>query len=184
MRGQTIIEVLVALTTAVVIIAAITIAVLTALRNAQYSNAQNTATRYAQEGMEFVRFLRDSNYPEFAKLESVPTQYCLGKGSTTLQKDDGTNQSKPCTTIGVVLDNGFSRIVTFESNDAYCDPLQPPTPAPTIANTSKKVTVTVAWTDAKCPNSTNCHEAKLISCFSDYTLVPTIGEIPTPTPQL
>jgi Tfp pilus assembly protein PilV len=190
-KGQTIIEVIVALTTAVVIVSAITIAVITALRNAEYSSAQNTATRYAQEGVEFLRFMRDSNFPQFKQLaEANVNYYCLAKGATTLSiPPPGELSTQQCTNSSVVIDDIYSRKIEFASNDAYCNPLQPPTaippatPIPTIANTSKKITVTVSWTDGKCPNSSRCHSAKMVSCLSDYTLVPTIKDLPTATPN-
>jgi len=175
MQGQTIIEVIVALTTSVVIIAAISIAVITALRNTEYSSSQNTATRYAQEGIEFLRFMRDSNFPQFKQLaEANVSYYCLAKGATTLTVSP-LGEVKPCTDSSVIIDNIYSRKIEFSSNDAYCRPLQPPsptppaTPIPTIANTSKKVTVTVSWTDGKCTNSEFCHQARSVSCLSDYT---------------
>lgn len=161
-RGQTIIEVLVALTTAIVIVSAITMVVITALRNVEYTKAQNTATRYAQEGMEFMRFMRDSNYTLFNGLAGgVP--YCLDKGATVLYA--------PCpTTSNVDL---FLRTITLEKNSLYCAAASLPTPTPTPLNTSTKVTVSVSWTDSKCASSTRCHQAKLVSCLSDYTVVPT-----------
>lgn len=189
-KGQTIIEVIVALTTSVVIVAAITIAVITSLRNAEYSSSQNTATRYAQEGIEFLRFLRDSNYPRFKELASANvTYYCLAKGATELSiPPPGEPLKQQCTSSSVIIDNVYSRKIEFSSSD-YCNPLQPPTaippatPIPTIANTSKRVTVTVSWTDGKCSDSERCHSARMVSCLSDYTLIPTIRDLPTATPQ-
>lgn len=177
MKGQTIIEVLIALTTAVIIVSAITIAVITSLRNAEYSKTQNAGTRYAQEGLEFVRFMRDSNYPVFKQFltatEADPTKvYCLGKDSTTLTEN--TVPNFPCTSSSVTIDNIFSRIISFEPASTDCAPLAPSPSEAIPTNTGAQVTVSVAWTDAKCPSSTRCHQAKVVSCLSDYTLVPTI----------
>ncbi|MBI3069818.1 MAG: hypothetical protein HYY87_00750, partial [Candidatus Levybacteria bacterium] len=54
-KGQTLIEVLLALGTAVVVLSATVVAVLSALNNAQFSKNQSLATQYAQEGMEVMR---------------------------------------------------------------------------------------------------------------------------------
>jgi len=182
MQGQTIIEVLVALTTAVVIVSAITIAVITSLRNVEYSRTQNTATRYAQEGMEFMRFLRDSNFSKFAVL-TANTRYCLAKGETSLT---ATNASD----CGDNVDY-FSRSIVMEDNSEYCAAIPPPAPNPPSLNTSRKVIVLVSWTDNKCiddqgESTGRCHKASLVSCLSDYTVVSTPGinaaNTPTPTP--
>src|SRR3989338_6084252 len=53
--GQTLLEALVALATAVVIISAMTVTVLSSLNNAQFSKNQNQATLYAQQGIEFLK---------------------------------------------------------------------------------------------------------------------------------
>ena len=163
-QGQTIIEVLVALTTAIVIVSAITMAVITALRNVEYTKAQNTATRYAQEGMEFMRFMRDSNYTLFFIELKGGVSYCLDKGATVLYE--------PCSTTTSNVDL-FLRTITLEENSPYCAAISQPPPTPTPVNTSIKVTVSVSWTDSKCASSARCHESKLVSCLSDYRVVPT-----------
>lgn len=177
MKGQTMIEVLVALTTMVVIISAITLSVITALRNVEYSRTQNSATRYAQEGMEFIRFLRDSNYTQFTNL-TANTLYCLDKGKNSLYSTNAAS-------CGDNVDF-FSRSIVLEKNSSYCVAITPPAPTPVPLNTSIKVTVIVSWTDSKCEASGRCHEAKLVSCLSDYTIAPTPGvnvtNTPTPTP--
>lgn len=58
-KGQSLIEVVVALSVAAVIITALLIVVITSLRNAQLSQTQSRATKYAQEGLERVRAIRD-----------------------------------------------------------------------------------------------------------------------------
>jgi len=54
-KGQGLVEALIALGAAVIIIAAITIAVITAVSNSDFSTEQNLATGFAQQGMEIVR---------------------------------------------------------------------------------------------------------------------------------
>jgi Tfp pilus assembly protein PilV len=177
--GQTLIEVLVALSTAVVIVSAGTLTVITALRNAEQTQIQNTATRYSQEGMEFMRYLRDSNYTEFTDLIEGPT-YCLDKNATSVYTAYKTSACGIASCEQNV--DLYSRSIIFDRDSPYCAPLAPSLLVPTPVNTATKVTVIVSWTDSRCPNACPCHESKLVSCLSDYTIAPTPGDNNTPTP--
>lgn len=177
--GQTIIEVLVALTTAVVIVSAATLTVMTALRNSQNTQIKNTATRYTQEGMEYMRYLRDSNYTLFTNLNENTT-YCLDKGGSYVYQATQTNACGDITCGNNV--DVYSRSIVLDKDSSDCAPATPPIPTPTPINTGTKVTVTVSWTDSTCENACPCHESKLISCLSDYTIVPTPVDYVTPTP--
>src|SRR3989344_9330524 len=73
--GQTLLEALIALATAVVIISAMAVLVLSSLSNAQFSKNQNQATQYAQQGMEFLKNLAQSDWASFAAKTDV--NYCL-----------------------------------------------------------------------------------------------------------
>ena len=178
-KGQTIIEVLIALSTAVVIVAASTSVVLKAISNAKYTQTQNSATRYAQEGIEFIRYLRSTNFKEFDDLTSTDP-YCLDKDATSLYL--GNKNVCGQTSCGNNLEN-YSRAVYIEQDSAYCAPASVGPLTPTPVNTSAKVTVIVSWTDSQCSNYCPCHESKLISCLSDYAVigVPT-DPTNTPTP--
>jgi hypothetical protein len=182
--GQTIIEVLVALSTAVIIVSATTVAVLTALHNAQHTQVQNTATRYSQEGLEFMRYLRDSNYIQFTNIAD-DTLYCLDKGATAVYKatDPNTCGGSFPVKCGDNLDL-YSRSIVIHKNAPNCAPIPPTPPGVVPVNTSSEVTVMVSWTDGQCPSACPCHESKLVSCLSDYTIAPTLGDNipPTPTP--
>lgn len=59
--GQSLIEVLVALTIASVVIGALVVATIISIRNAQFSQNQLQATKLSQDGMEKVRIVRDRN---------------------------------------------------------------------------------------------------------------------------
>lgn len=176
--GQTIIEVVIALSTAVVIVSAISLSILTALRNVQYTQTQATATRYAQEGMEFMRFTRDANYATFNAL-SQNTTYCLAKNSSTLTISSSMYTNPNC---GDNVDL-YSRAIVLEKNSVYCAPVTPQALTPTPVNTGTKVTVIISWTDSNCPSSTRCHQSRLESCLSDFTVVATPGDNTTPTPS-
>lgn len=71
--GQSLLEVLVALSVLLIVLSAITAIVLSSLTEAEYSKNVNLATQYAQEGMEFARG-RGNFQPN--------DQFCLGANST------------------------------------------------------------------------------------------------------
>ncbi|MBI2074539.1 MAG: hypothetical protein HYT83_01735 [Candidatus Levybacteria bacterium] len=147
MKGQTLIEVLVALGVAIVLIFAITIIVINTLNN--------LATQIAQEGMELVRKQKQSNQATF---NSLSGDYCLGKEQTILSpKVIDCSQNVDI----------FKREIKINRSDlGSCD-----TPSANDA----KVIVTVLWFDNKCTSTANlfCHNVKLISCFSDVANIPT-----------
>lgn len=148
-RGQTLIEVLIAMAMGLVVVSAITIAVISALNNAQFSKNQNLATQYAQEGMEVARRAKNSN-----NLLVGNYNYCLAGGSTTLELRLGGS-------CGQNINNFFVR----EVDTAV--PLSDPCP------NQLKATVFVQWKDSKCTGANFCNEVRLVSCFSDFNVVPT-----------
>ncbi len=168
MKGQTLIEVLVAFGVAITIVSAITVSVLFALSNTQFSKNQHLATQYAQQGMEVIRQKRN-NGETFAE-----TTQCLVIGTTQITAKTGlwcpAGQNIP-----------FLREVAF-SNDSADN-----------CGQTQQVEVAVFWADNKCTSETDpyCHKVHLISCLSDLYRVATPGNIsvppsftpsPTPTP--
>lgn len=146
--GQSLIEVLIALSLGAFIVAAITAAVLAALNNTQYSKNQNLATQYAQEGMEVLRKIKTSDWAYFDGLNG---QYCLDGGSNQL-RDYGTGCGQNV--------YPFARVVYIDES---------------CTNNQKKASVRVLWSDNKCTDQDNpfCHEAQVVSCFTDANLIPT-----------
>lgn len=143
MKGETLIEVLIALTIAVVVVTAIAVLGVSSLNNAQFIKSQDQSTKYAQEGMEVVRNIRNSDYVSFRNYTGT---YCLGKGQTTLGAARTSCASKN-------IDNVFIRSVLIQQ-DAGCG-----------VNLAR-ATVRVAWTDGKCATGVYCHKSDLTSCFS------------------
>ncbi len=173
--GQTLIEVIVAFSVAIILIAAIASAVLFALSNAQYGKSQNVATQYAQEGMEIVRKLRDSG----ASFDEDAT-YCLPKDFFPKDKE-ALDERETVAGAGCALNPNIDGIFVREIS--------------TIANETPKcsggtkVTSSVFWSDSKCEESDlYCHRASLESCLSGFSTVstpgvnPTIFSTPTPSP--
>jgi len=149
MKGQTLIEVLVALAIAVVVVTSITILSITSLNNAQFVRDQEQATKYAQEGIEVMRALRNSNYAGFAAYNNT---YCLGAGRQTLGSPAGD-----CTPTKI--DNKFVRSVQIQQDGC--------------GTSLSSVVVTVAWNDGKCAGSSLCHSSNNSSCFT--TVPPVTG---------
>src|SRR5271170_5472874 len=100
--GQTLIEVLVAITAIAVIAVGVSYAVTSTLSSAEFSTQQSMATKYAQEGMEILISLRDSSYTNFA---SYAGTYCLNGGSITLSPDTCTSPNVGSTFIHTVTVN-------------------------------------------------------------------------------
>jgi len=143
MKGQTLIEVLIALSVAVVVITSVTLIAITSLNNTQSSKNQEQATKYAQEGMEIVRKVRNSSYATFAGYNGT---YCVAKGQLTLGAQLGS-----CTTTNI--NSLYVRSVQIQPNSG-CG-----------VNLSR-VVVTVAWSDTKCSTGSYCRKSELVSCFS------------------
>lgn len=159
--GQTLIEVLVALGIAGIVVAAIVTLVTVALKNTQFTKEQHVATEFAQQAMEQIRTIRDTQWSTFASY--IPSQgtrrFCLDQDSVSLR-------SPPTTTCGLNMGT-YVRIVEFENNVAPC------------IGIAAKVTTYVLWRDAKCQQSSSdefvlyCHQVKLSSCFSNTSVLPT-----------
>jgi type II secretory pathway pseudopilin PulG len=145
MKGQTLIEVLVALATAGIVITAITVVVTASLNNAQFTRDQNAATNYAQQGMELVRELRDSDLVTF---RSYTGTYCLAKSQTAL----GTSQSSCAKNV-----DAFTRSVVIDQTGCGAN--------------NAKISVSVSWTDGKCPANNNCHSVPLVTCLSTVSTI-------------
>lgn len=77
--GQTIVELIVVIGVAMVIVTALIVSSTASLRSSQYSKAKSQATKYAQEGMEVARALRDQSWDTFFSLGDTPPSevWCL-----------------------------------------------------------------------------------------------------------
>lgn len=113
--GQTLLEVVIALATAIVVISAMAVIVVSSLNNAQFSKNQNQATQYAQQGIEFLKNLSDTDWASFA---ASPTgNYCLSPLSSKLPEDAhqtvaraGTGQASLWTNLTNLLPKLSTRV--------------------------------------------------------------------------
>ncbi len=157
--GQTLIEAIAALGVGVVVVTAIVVVVISALNNAQFSKNQNLAAQYAQQGMEIMRQMRDSDWSSFSLYGNG--SYCLDKDTTTLFVKDALPVNG-CSHGGSNPQNVdvFARRIDIEENSSDC------------SNSQTKVLVSVSWSDNKCTTSNlYCHKVDLVSCFSDFGVV-------------
>jgi prepilin-type N-terminal cleavage/methylation domain-containing protein len=147
-QGQTLIEVLVALGIIVVVASALSGLVVTSMGNVRFSKDQSLAAQYAQEGMEIVRDIRDSDYTAFQNIGNGT--YCLAKNADTL--------SPNCSNANV--DNFLRRVTIAQSGCAV-----------NVA----RVEVSVAWRDSKCSAANPfCHAQRHETCLSAVNPVPTL----------
>jgi hypothetical protein len=155
--GQSLVEVLIALGIGTVIIVAVTVVVIISLNNAGFNKNENLANAYAQEGLEFVRQLKDRSWTAFWSLSGGPN-FCLPENGTQLINRTGPN----CEGQGNIS-GGFVREIRINNNNPNCSPPSP----------SSKVTVMVQWSDNKCATGNKyCHQVRLISCFVQLNTVP------------
>lgn len=147
MRGDTLIEVLIAMAIAVVVVTSITTLGISSLNNAKFVASQDQATKYTQEGMEVVRRIRSNNYALYATYDGI---YCLAKNSTTLS-------ATACTSPNI--DNQYVRSVEIRPDDGCGTDLS-------------HTVVRVSWTDGKCNSGTYCHTTELSSCLSTVPPIP------------
>lgn len=156
-RGQSLIEVLIALAAAVAIAAAIAVTVITSLNNVDFTKNQNLATQYSREGLEVVRQLAKNNWTNFTSTyQSV--NYCLSEGSSdlTLMGPSGCSQN-----VGLQNENYlFKRQIVIDQN-----------PVSKCVGTID-VTSIVSWSDNRClVGNVFCHSVSLESCFADINTI-------------
>lgn len=60
-KGQSLLELVIVMAVAITVIGALTVVTISSLRNANLSKSELQATKYAQEGIEKIRSIRDRN---------------------------------------------------------------------------------------------------------------------------
>jgi type II secretory pathway pseudopilin PulG len=176
-KGQGLIEALIALGAAVVIISAITIAVVTAVHNSDFAKYQNLATGFAQQGIETVAQQSQLDWNHTATYGGT-LPFCLAQGATTLPPSSSTSCKDINAGSMFIREVDFTKIppqlsCTNLSSPCCSSSLQPGIGAPDFCTNnpslcSSQVTVTVKWTDGKCSSASDfCHSVKLDSCIQD-----------------
>lgn len=77
-KGQSLIEVIVAIGIVTLVLAGLVSAVTFSLSNSQFARNKALATKYAQEGMEWLRVQRDANWYSFNQMSpDSGSLYCM-----------------------------------------------------------------------------------------------------------
>jgi hypothetical protein len=170
-KGQGLIEALIALGAAVVIISAITIAVVTAVHNSDFAKYQNLAMGFAQQGIETVK---QESQLDWVGTATYSGTLCLFQGTTSFSPP--INNNNVCAPMDVgsmfIREINFTKIPPQLSCDNFSSPCCVVAPIADCAinpeRCSSQVTVTVKWTDGKCSNASDfCHKVILDSCIQD-----------------
>jgi len=140
-RGQTIIEATIALASILLTLAAIAITISTSVSNSQFIKQQTQASKYAQDGMEQLRYIRNTNPATFFAQEGI---YCMNEDSSLV--------TGSCTAVNIAStfkrEAEFTQIPSVECGD------------------STKVVVSVYWASGKCDETnTFCHKSQLVTCI-------------------
>lgn len=173
-KGQTLIEVIVAMTVGILVVMALVLATIFSLRNASFAKNSAQATKLAQEGIERVRMGRDGNSeinisgssPSVTSWNgSITASFCSGSSGSKADSiwcgrvSDKCGSSSDCffnvTRDGKLhfLINGLAGSESIEPNFKRAVILYD-----TDIPDQKKVTVIVTWTDFAGP-----HESRLIT---------------------
>lgn len=158
-KGQTLIEALVALGAAVLVLSAITVVVISAINNSQYTKNQNLATQYAQQGVEIMRQISQSDWETFSLYNA--SRYCLAQNDTVpcpLGSSTGSCSLGSAISCGQNYGNFVREVDIAQGSQVSC------------VNGSIGITVIASWADSKCPSSGNtyCHNVQLNSCLSNH----------------
>lgn len=158
-KGQSLMEVVVALTVGILVVTALTFATLFSVRNAGFSKASIQATKLAQEGLERVRSGRDKNADITGGFQPYGNPVTEWNDDNLWSQISGSSDCIPncyfnisssgelqyigTTPLSAQVVGQFKRVIIL-SDDL------------TTYSTRKKVTAVVRWTDASGP-----HESKL-----------------------
>ena len=149
-KGQSLIEVMIAVTVGILVVTALTFATIFSLRNANFAKSSAQATKLAQEGIEKVRTLRDRdgavNYPGASKFSDLwaITFSCLGDINCYFYLNVGGTLTGGSAISFETIPPNFKR--QFQIEDAGSE--------------QKRVTSLVRWTDFA-----GDHESKLVTIF-------------------
>ncbi|MFH0863899.1 MAG: hypothetical protein V1858_02345 [Candidatus Gottesmanbacteria bacterium] len=152
-KGQFLIETLIALAASILIISGLVTAVTSAVKNAQFSKNQALATKYATEGMEWVRSQRDQNWSTFYPLSTTSSpgnRYCISTLPTSTWPS-----TNACGTSDYI--SGPSSATVFKREVLlFTEPA-------TLPEIKIKATITVSWSDAG-----GNHKSNLESYFTNW----------------
>lgn len=135
-KGQTMLEILVAIAVLVMVLVAIVSRVVEAVRNAHFARNQVLATRFSQEGVEWARSQRDRlGWSSFSTYIPDGVIYCVPDPDNDIE----ALISGLCTSADKISGTVFYRELAFQSNL---------NPAPGDGEAYTQVTSEVTWLDS------------------------------------
>lgn len=162
-KGQSLIELIVSITIAILVLSSLAFAIITSLRNASLANSQAQATKLAQEGLEKVRSIRDRDgATDYIKADGTHT----GKFSE-LWSISFTCSGENCVPAngGFILDNSSLKGVSITTFEIIDPKFKRQIQIKDYSANSKQVTAVVKWDDA-----TGAHESKLTTILRNINL--------------
>lgn len=172
-RGQTLVEMLLAIIIAAFLLVALTALILATFTNLNNNQNNSTALQFAQSGMEYIKNQEQLN-PYFLNNSNNQGTTCLGSISSSDQSGatDGlqlcTSSSNPPYLLQDSLGQQYLRQVTVTPNGGSCTSSAP--------YQNYLVDVSVGWHDNKCSlSNTFCRITKLDTCISNINAIPTNG---------
>ena len=164
MKGQSLLEMVIALGIILAVISTLAIVTLNSMQNSQFSKNQVQATKLAQDGIDKVRSIKSRNYTvcgltptgkwnDFFTTKSCPTsadcRYII-RTTSACGGTDPVSLNASGTAEQVTLDGvNFQRTVTIVDFEGVLN--------------RKEVTVAVAWTDIS-----GTHNSKLVTVLTLY----------------
>lgn len=158
-KGSVLLEAVVALGVIVVVMTAMAVIITSALANATFIKNQNRANKYAQEGIDIVRMVRDSDYRYFDDHYVTILQPDTTGGPTVNQLCiDQQYDLTSCPSDDPVLNQGFHRSIYIQRQCGVG--------TSTDSNTFQ-VKVDVSWFGGSCGSADRfCHKAEVVTCLS------------------
>lgn len=162
-HGQSLYEVVFALGVTALILTGVVSLAATTVRNSTFTRNNAQATKFVQEGTEWLRGERDADWDIFAGRASANTNYCLDDSPL-----DAGSWSNPGICGGsefIGFNTIFLRQLTFACFTT--NPFSPPPflsvacSAPSVDNI--ETTVSVSWSDAQ-----GTHEVRAITRFTNW----------------
>ena len=189
-KGQTLIEMLLAIVVASFLLVALTAIILTTFTNINNNQNDSTALQFAQSGMEYMKSQAQQNPIFLSNLASKGANFCLGSTSTTesahgptpTPDSNGiTNPLQQCPSSSIpasyLLVDSIGQLYLRQVNITAGG-------NPCVSGgvyTNYLVEVSVGWHDNKCsPSSSSnsnyfCRITKLDTCISNTNALPTLG---------
>ncbi len=104
-RGQTIVEAIVVVSVVVILTTGLVAATTASLKSAQISRIRGAATSQAEDGLEYIRSLRDENWTTF---QSYSGEYCLDEDKILTAGNATSCPNNISSSLG-----NFTRVITF-----------------------------------------------------------------------